>query len=147
MPLIDYFIAADDTDAARVEPGFGGPEAYGFRTLPAKGVDPCVTLANLESILTERPHDRVIADPRQCHPVRDPDPDPEALVVTVTDSLRDALAAAEPPRLREAADAWARTDEMAGVAPQTLVDFLDEFRTLARTAAGAGHRLYCWLAL
>lgn len=94
MTLIDYFVAADDADACRVEPGNGGPEAYGFMVLPAKGVDPCVAAGTLETLVTGRRHDALLGDARYCRPlgVDESDTSCEASVITVTDTLRDALA-------------------------------------------------------
>jgi hypothetical protein len=55
MTLIDYFIAKDDAEAAQVGTGTSGPELYGFDTLYAKGIDPCVALGTLESSLLTVP--------------------------------------------------------------------------------------------
>lgn len=145
MPLIDYFTAPSDADAARVLPGTGGPAAHGFEVLPAKGIDPAVALGNLEAILTDRPFDEVSAASRQCHLLTDGDAD--AFVVTVTDTLRDALAAASAEHLRQVAEPWAATDELAGTPPAMLADALDQFAGLARRALERNQRLYCWWAL
>jgi hypothetical protein len=151
VPLIDYFIARDDAEAARVEPGMGGPEACGFAALPAKGIDPAVAAGTLESILTGRPYDEVTADPRQCQLLTDDEEavaEGSSLVVTVTDTLRDALATADTARLAEVAAAWSRTEELSGlVEPEVLADFLKLFADLARAAVDRGGRLYCWWAL
>jgi hypothetical protein len=68
MPLIDYFIAADDATAARVVAGSGGPESNGFDTLSAQGIDPSVALGNLESIMTGCSYSAVTDQPRHCDP-------------------------------------------------------------------------------
>ncbi|BCJ48178.1 hypothetical protein GCM10010168_25380 [Actinoplanes ianthinogenes] len=143
MPFMDYFTAPDDADAARVLPGSGGPAALGFDTVPVKGIDPAVNLGTLEAILTGRSYEEVSAASRQCRPVTGTDA--EAFVVTVTDTLRDALAAGEP--LQRAAGAWAATEEMAGADPALLAGALEELAALARRALDRGHHLYCWWAL
>lgn len=145
MPLIDYFAAANDTDAARVLPESGGPAAFGFDTFSAKGIDPAVALGKLESIMTDRPYDEVIGASRQCELLTDGDAD--ALVVTVSDTLRDALAAASGQRLRQVAEQWAATAELSSSTHEMLADRLDRFATLARGALERGHHLYCWWAL
>ena len=145
MPLIDYFIASNDADAVRVLPGSGGPAALGFDTLPAKGIDPAVALGNLESIITGRTYGEVTAASRHCHLLTDGEA--EAFVVTVTDTLRDALAAANDDRLRQVAEPWAATDELAGTTPAVLLDGLERLAALARRALERGHHLYCWWAL
>jgi hypothetical protein len=116
MSLIDYFIAADDTVAA--------------------------TLGTLESIMTGCSYDAVTDQPRHCHPITDASQ--EAFVVTVTDTMRDALAHADAGHLSAAARAWARTDELRGVAAQDLLKLLEAFAALARRAVEHGQRLYCW---
>jgi len=145
MPLIDYFTASSDADAERVLPGSGGPAALGFDTVPARGIDPAVVLGNLESIITDRPYDEVTAAVRQCHLLTDGEAD--GFVVTVTDTLRDALAAASSERLRQAAGPWAATEELAGTAPAVLADALEQLAALARRALERAHHLYCWWAL
>ena len=145
MPLIDYFTAPSDADAARVLPGSGGPAALGFDTLAANGIDPAVTLGTLESILTDRSYDEVATESRQCHLLTDGEA--EAFVVTVTDTVRDALAAASAERLRQAAEPWAATEELAGTAPAMLAETLEQLAALARRALERTHHLYCWWAL
>jgi hypothetical protein len=149
MTLIDYFVAVDDADACRVEPGNGGPEAYGFMVLPAKGVDPCVAAGTLETLLTGRPCDALAGDVRYCRPlgVDESDTSCEASVITVTDTLRDAVAAADAPTLAAVAAAWAETEDMRGVAAAVLGEFLTLFAELASEAVDRGARLCCWWAL
>ena len=145
MPLIEYFAAADDADAARVLTEPGGPAATGFDAVAAKGIDPAVVLGNLESIITGRSYGEVTAAPRQCHLITDGDA--EAFVVTVTDTLRDSLGAAGAERLRQVAEPWAATEELAGAEPAMLVEVLEQFAALARRALEQGQHLYCWWAL
>src|SRR4051812_36377619 len=145
MPLMDYFSATDDTDAARVVPGSGGPAALGVAAFQTKGIDPAVALGTLESILTARPYDEVATASRQCQLVTGGEAD--ALVVTVTDALRDALAAVGEQGPRRVAEKWAATDELAGTTPEILAEALDQFALLARNAVERGHHLYCWWAL
>ena len=129
-----------------VDPGPGWP---GFAT---RGWEPTVVLARLEALLTGRSYDEVTADPRWASSPA-PEADEEFTgVLTVTDGLRDALAATSDDRLAELVGPWSRTEELqqAGwydVGADEHLDFLRRLRDLARQAAAAGHRLYCWYEL
>jgi len=118
-----------------------------FDTVPGKGIDPVVQLGTLEEQLTGRPCDEVVADPRSGHDlaVRDGG---ERVVVTVTDSLRTALANANDAALERAAEPWSQTEEFWGAAdPAELTVFLKDFARLATRAQDAGQRLYCWVCV
>jgi hypothetical protein len=103
--LFDYFAADSDEQAASTIDRLGGPAADepggAFDTVAVKGIDPVVQLGTLEELLTGRPYDAVVADPRSGHALAVHDGG-ERVVLTVTDSLTDALAAATPDRLAEA---------------------------------------------
>jgi hypothetical protein len=143
VPLIDYFTATDDATAASTVDD--GPGAAGFETLPAKGIDPYDALGALESLLTGRAYDEIRGDPRQCQRLTDTSED--AFVVTVTDTLRDSLAAAGDDRLDGVAREWAGTDGLAGVDAAVLGQALRLFAALAKRAIDTDGHLYCWWAL
>lgn len=144
--VYEYFSAPDD-EAALTACRPGGPAGAGFPGRTAKGIDPCVQLGVAESLLTGVPYDAVVERPRSCHLLGDPEADSRRLL-TLSDELRDALAAAAPKRLRETAVPWARTEEFApGTPPEPLADFLTGLAALASTAARSGHRLYCLATL
>lgn len=145
VPLIDYFVAADDASAAAVLDTTGGPQVAGLETLPAKGIDPSVALGGLESILTGHEYAQVTGDPRHCHPLTDTESD--AIVVTVSDTLRDALATADDERLAGVAREWAQTEELADVDADLVGEVVGLFATLARHATANDARLYCWWVL
>ncbi|WP_346618856.1 hypothetical protein [Blastococcus montanus] len=164
---LDYFLAEDDGAAARAlsRPGgpLGRPEVTGhrktglFRREPvvtelgpgypgfaSRGVDPVVALGTLAELLTGVPYDSVQEDPRHgaeiaCTPSGD------RMVLAVTDGLRAALVTVDDTRLREIAAAWNRTEELADIPPEDLVEFLSRLRDLVRSAGDA--RLYCHVAL
>lgn len=72
----------------------------------------------------------------------------ERWVVTVTDTLRDALAGTSSVQLAIVAVDWAATEEFAGCEDAALLgDFLGRFAALARSAHGRGQHLYCWMSL
>ncbi len=145
MPFVDYFIAADDTSASLAIDAPGGPESGGYETIDAKGVDPLVVLGNLESILLDRTYADVLADPRHGHLLTDSERDD--LVVTVTDTLRDGLAAADGDRLRAVAEEWVQTAELAGSDSDALTELLAVFAALADRAVRQDWHIYCWWAL
>ena len=166
-----YFAAAGDTEAAEalIRPGgpLGWPEVVGHRRVgflrkepvvtelgPAydgfavDGYDPVVSMGTLEALLTGRSYDAVAEHPRQGGTVS-PDPPEGRLVVTLTDTLRDALASADDDRLADVARAWGETEELAdgdrGPAPAGAhLEFLRRLRALARRATDSGQSLYCY---
>ncbi|MFF5084968.1 hypothetical protein ACFY36_48680 [Actinoplanes sp. NPDC000266] len=142
MPFTDYFLAPDDTIAVTAL-GDGGPLATELPTVEAKGVDPVVNLGRLEAFLTGLPYDEVVARDRQGKAVSAGDT--EQIIVAVTDSLRDALAAATPGALEDAGARLAATEELAGSDPAGVTDFLRRLAGLAGRADG--WHLYCYWAL
>jgi hypothetical protein len=131
MPFTDYFLAPDDTIAVTALPD-GGPASTNLPTLQSKNIDPVVNLGNLESFLTGLPYDQVVALPRQGKPVSDVSSgEVEQLIVAVTDSLRDALAAATPAALDEAGVRLAATEELAGSDPDGVTGFVHLLAGLA----------------
>ena len=142
--LYDYFSAASDEAAAGVIDRAGGPGGpavapapvkrgwFGrtsspppaqdmgpaFDTVSAGGIDPVVMMGTLEELLTGRPYDEVINDPRGGHIVAIRD-EGQLLVVALTDALSRALAAASPQRLADVAVPWAATEEFWGQATRT----------------------------
>jgi hypothetical protein len=116
----------------------------GTLVVQSKGVDPALALARLEEILTGRPRDEVSADPRYAALIGPADPDEVdgRVVLSVTDSLRDALASLEAPALPRVARQWALA-EFDGTAQDGLAQFLTALSDLARRAVGRTERLYC----
>ena len=142
--LYDYFAADDDAAAATLE---HSPDPERFAVLDVRGIEPAVQLATLEALLRGIDYGQVAADPRQCALVSDPHSE-ERYVVTLTDTLRDALADANAEQLAETAIAWSATEEFRGHGDADLLaDFSNRFAELARTARSRGQRLYCWMSL
>ena len=169
---VAFFSAPDDDAAAHAERRPGGPlgwpvetgtrraglfrrepviEAAGpaFDGFAAFGYDGAVTLGTLEALLTGVPYSSLEENPRWGGTVSDEGPE-DCGVLTVTDSLRDALAAADDETLKAVVGAWATTDELApfdGDAPSREdldghLGFLRALRDLAARARNDGHRLY-----
>ncbi|MFJ5988328.1 hypothetical protein [Lentzea sp. NPDC092896] len=140
--MYDYFVApSDELAAATID---GGPVNSPFRTVETKSLDPVVVMGQLEELLTGRPYDEVFEDPRCGHDLAIED-DGEVLVLTVTDGLRDGLAAAGG--LYEIAAAWAKIEELEGFDPVVLADVLGQLRDLAAEAVKNEERLYCWVCV
>lgn len=143
--LYDYFAVADDHSAvATLE---HGPDPERFEVLDGGGIEPAVQLGRLEALLRDIGYEAVAADPRQCTLLGSTG-DEGPWVVTLTDTLRDALADADADHLARTAVPWSRTEEFYGDGDADLLgDFLNRFADLARDARDRGHHLYCWMSL
>ena len=98
-----YRVSPDEATRPRVKVAQSGT-----LVVQSKGVDP-TNLARLEEILTGRSYDEVSADPRHAAligPARHEEIDGR-MVLSVTDTLRDALASLEPSALPQVARQWA----------------------------------------
>ncbi|MQY16834.1 hypothetical protein SRB5_70370 [Streptomyces sp. RB5] len=141
--IYDYYAAADDTQALALFEDDGMADPFG--TLGLKGADPYLILRTVEARLTGVSEERVEADPRFCGLLNGPGHDGPWLV-SLTDTLRDVLAASAPERLLDAATVWTRTQDGGGTDPGLMADFLGRLGQLAR-AAGPRQRLYCGMSL
>ncbi len=172
--LYDYFAADSDEHAATAVDLPGGPGGAavqaparrgglfrrrqepveppsaaetGFDVVSVKGIEPVVQLGTLEELLTGRPYDDIVADPRSGEAVAVRHGG-ELLVLTLSDTLVAALATATDSRLAEVAVPWSRTEEFWGEGdPDELTDFLRDLSALARRAQERGQRLYCWVCV
>jgi len=176
--FFDYFAATSDEQAASVINRPGGPgraaaalapqdpgrrglfrrrtsgwwsptpdSGAHFFTVFGDGVDPVVQMGTLEALLTGRAYDDIVGDPRSGHAVAEQDGG-ERLVLTLTDPLRDALAAATSERLAELGVPWSQTEEFWGQGdPEVLATFLNSLAGLARQARDKQQRLYCWVCV
>ncbi|MFI6289517.1 hypothetical protein ACIBCM_33075 [Streptomyces sp. NPDC051018] len=148
MVMCDYFSASDDDAAVSVLDEYGGPGMAGFDAVPLKGIDPVVVMAQLEAILTGCTYDEALDRPRSGQLLSSPEAE-SAFIVSVSDTLQEALAGAAGATLAEAAGPWSETDELRSseIAPETAAEVLVLLSELAGRARSAGHRLYCWWAL
>src|SRR5262245_13113615 len=141
--IYDYYAATDDTQALALFEDDSMVDPFG--TLGLKGVDPYLILGTVEAHLTGVSEEQVEADPRFCELLNDPEQDGPWLV-SLTATLRDALAAATSERLLETATAWTHTEDGGGEDPGLMADFLERLGELARDA-GLRRRLYCGMSL
>jgi hypothetical protein len=119
----------------------------GLHVLSTKGIDPVVQMGTLEELLTGVDYDEIADRERSGKDIAVGDGG-ERLVLTLTDELQAALVSASDERLKQMAEPWLRTEEFGGQGdPAVLGDFLCELAGLARTAAGQGQRLYCWVCV
>ncbi|AVH60538.1 hypothetical protein [Streptomyces dengpaensis] len=148
MVMCDYFAASGDAVAVRVLDQPGGPDPATFDVVPLKGIDPVVAMAQLEAILTGCTYDEASERPRAGQLFSSPDA-ASAFIVSVSDTLQEALASATHVSLAEAAGPWSETDELrqGGITSGTGLDVLVLLAALAGRARPAGLRLYCWWAL
>jgi hypothetical protein len=152
--LTDYFRAAD-RDAARAliaerefVPLADTPGLAPVDGVEAKGIDPFVVLPALVAAVPGAP-----AESDGDAPLVWPDADDqEALaegpwVVELSEEARDVLASLAPQDAGPVADRWATADELDGSTGEDLLPFVVDLAALARRAADAGDRLYCWTCL
>ncbi|WP_405715708.1 MULTISPECIES: hypothetical protein [unclassified Streptomyces] len=145
--LYDYFSAPDDPTALAAFDQ--GVEEAGHPVLPVKGIDPYVQLGQAEGLLTGTPYDEVSSLPRFNRLLSSPE-DESRWLVTLTDELRDALAAERPGGFGAVAETWSRIEEFGGVVPpDELAGFLMGLADLAERARThpEPHRLYCLMSL
>jgi hypothetical protein len=147
MVLCDYFAATDDSTAVGVL-DVGGPSAAGLDMISLKGLDPVVVMVELEAILTGCTYEEASQRPRAGRVLSSSDSE-SAMVVSVSDSLQEALVSAAREQLVDAAAPWSKTEEMqqADITRDHALDVLVLLSELAQRARSAGLRLYCWWAL
>ncbi|MFF5923625.1 hypothetical protein ACFY8C_35695 [Streptomyces flavochromogenes] len=148
MPLCDYFSATDDQTAVAVLRTPGGPGEAGLDVVFLKNIDPVVAIVQLEAVMTGCSHEEAGERPRSGRLLSEPEDGPP-FVVSLTDTLIDALATATPDDLLRSAERWSATDELrqTGIGVEAAADVLEALAGLARRARAAGRRLYCWWAL
>jgi hypothetical protein len=175
--MYEYFAAPSDAAATEmIEAGPGGPPSAspalqealragdrealrlamrpkvrlsdsGVLVLATKGIDPVIQMRTLEALLTGEHYDVIAGRPRAGHMVAERDQG-AAWVVTLTEELLAALAAAPRDQIVAAAATWSQDEEFNGQAdPEALADFLLELADLARQADRRGEHLYCWTCL
>lgn len=148
MVLCDYFSASDDDVAVRVLDQLGGPDTSTFDVVQLKGgIAPDVVMAQLEAILTGCTYDEASERPRAGQLLSSPEAE-SAGIVSVSDTLQEALASATHASLVDAAGHWSETDELRldGITSDTALEVLVLLSGLASRARSAGLRLYCWCA-
>ncbi|MFE9605160.1 hypothetical protein [Streptomyces hokutonensis] len=145
MAICDYYSAASDEAAVGVLDAPVGPDPAVFDVLSLKGIDPVVVVARLEGLLTDCAHDEARARPRSGQLLSDPEAE-AAFVISVTDTLRDALASATDGQLGLVAGPFGAVEEV-GLPSAEALEVLRLLSGLARRAVAENRRLYCWWAL
>lgn len=157
--LCDYFLAQSDDQAAATIDWVGGPSdppskrgllrktrVEGYPTVSMNGIEPAVMMSTLEHLLTGAAVDTLISQNAR-RQLADRDGG-ERLVMAVSPSLRDALAAADESSLRRVAQPWSETEEFFGQGdPVVLGECLLELAALARQGLNTGGHLYCWICV
>ena len=165
-----FFTATSDAEAARAEDRPGGPLGWpavaghrrtgllrrepvrvelgpAYEGFGSQGYDPVVDMGTLEELLTGVDYDTVVQAARAGSPLSDADPSQEHGVLTLTDTLRDALTGMSEARLVEVVTAWSSTAELraSGASVEEHAGFVRELRALAVMAAAKEQHLYCYV--
>lgn len=141
--LTDFFAAPGDEDAKRTIDK--GPRATGFPTVEAKDLDPVVTMATLEGILTGADPMAIIGQSAAAVIAQEGGEGP--WVAKLRDLLVQALDPSDAAALAAAATQWSRTEELTGSDPRELYEFLWNLAHLSRWALGNNQSMYCWMSL
>jgi hypothetical protein len=143
MGLLTYYFAATPERAAAIDIQNGptGPEDV----LAVSGVEPNVTMATLEAILTGADGMKII-DQGNVKPIADGGPDGPWLIA-LRPQLHEALLTTVPDGWHAVAERWVATDELAGMPVDVAVSFLEKLAALAGRASEHSQRLYCWVSL
>lgn len=112
--------------------------------LAVTGVEPTVTMATLEAILTGADDMDIIEGGGE--PIADGGPEGPWLVA-LRPQLQVALLATPPGGWQAVAERWVATEELVGTPASAAVSFLEELAVLARRASDGDQRLYCWVSL
>jgi len=144
--LTDYFVARDDQDAARAHNTVGGPRQAGFKTAAWKSIDPVVTLAVLNEIVTGTNALEWIKTHGGDVEMVAGGNDDERWVFRIAPLHVDALMQL-PEDVRPIAERWAKSEELDGADPKDLAEVLRDLRALAREARASSQQLYCWVSL
>ncbi|MER5728934.1 hypothetical protein ABT084_11450 [Streptomyces sp. NPDC002138] len=148
MTLCDYFSAADDQAAVAVLQSPGGPSRAELDVVLVKNIDPVVAIAQLEAIMTGCSYEEASERPRSGQLLSSPEDGPP-FVVSLSDTLFDALVTATEDGLLRFAEPWSKTDELRQIriGVEVAADVLKALAGLAQRARASGQRLYCWWAL
>jgi hypothetical protein len=140
--LTNYFFAVDD--GAALHALSSGPQDVGLPTVALKHIDPLLYLGYLVSLAREVPWEPDLTSAE----LISPDAANGPWINVIGNGSRDTLAGiAASDHERLAAD-WAAVEEFAGMlAAEDGVLIIAALSTLARDAATADQRLYCWLSL
>ena len=144
--LTDYFIARDDRDAARAHKSTGGPKGLGFETAQWKTIDPVVTLATLDEVVTGRDALEWIRSGAPDSRIAGSDGD-EHWVFRVYDHHRAVLESIRDDQIKDVARRWGATEELADWEPQDVEEILRDLVRLSRIARETGQGLFCWVSL
>jgi hypothetical protein len=131
-PLTNYFVARNDEDATRAHTTIGGPKWAGFETAEWKSVDPVVTLAMLDQVVTGRDALAWIKAGFPDSTVAGSETD-EHWVFRVYDHHRAVLDGIADDQIEDTARRWGATDELNGWDPKDVRAILKDLVRLARS--------------
>ncbi len=119
--------------------------ARSFDTVQTTGLEPTVTMATLEGLMTGA-DSMEITDSTDLTPAMEADPQQGPWVFRLRPQLQAALAGHDGA-LDDLAGRWAQTEELEGAQPHELELFLRDLVALARRANERNAELFCWVSL
>lgn len=160
--LCDYFMASSNEEAAAVVGWPGGPahpaaekrsllrrtkqEAQPYEVLSLPGVEPTVTIGQLDGLLTQRSIMEVIQDPDR-EPIALVDGG-ERVVVPLGARFEEALAKTRDDEVPELARQWSQAEEFWGQGdPDVLADDIRRLAALVHEGRQREQHLYCWVCV
>jgi hypothetical protein len=145
VPDADYFAAADDAAAIAVIEA-GGPTGVGLDVIFLKDIDPVDAIAQLEAVMTSCSYEEASKRPRVGQLLSSADVD-SPFVLTVSDTLFEALISATNDGVAATAEAWSASGGVRGLDAATAARIVEALVGLANRAHLADLRLYCWWTL
>jgi len=152
----DYFLAADDDEAAATIEWPGGPakppsnglfrksEMEPHPTLELEGVEPVAMMGTLEQLLTGRLSEELLSDDTGLDVAAKENG--ERFVLRMASGVQDALTLATDDELRAVAEPWSETPQFWGRGdPAYLGELLVSLASMVRQGLASGRRVYCWV--
>ena len=110
------------------------------------GVEPTVTLGQLDALVTQRSIREVIRDPGR-KPIASADGG-ERMIVPLGQLFESAIAAVSDDQVPDLARQWSQAEEFSGQAdPEVLADGVRQLASLVRRGSERQEHLYCWVSV
>lgn len=142
--IVEFFVAPGHEAAAAVVDV--SPDGA-FESLVYGNFDAEEALLEWEGIFTGRSFEELIAADEP-EAIAEPGDGEGPMVLAASETLQDALAAADQSRIVEVSRLWVqgRAADSEAFDQEIATRLLSDLARLARGIGGRDHRLYCWMA-